>query len=155
MFGVQPNGSVMKHLLNITVLLLSCGVLSAQNVEGQVDLNESVRTEELHKLIGTKRDVRLLFVGDEVRQDSVVNSQVKHLWEKLDAKIDFVIVFSDEMEESVQSVTGAVVIRAYGDYSDYFASDWNSMRKWMFLELKEGDVDEFITTAQAHDLVKE
>ena len=147
----------MKYLLSPLFFAFCSTLLFAQtdNFEDKTDDDNFFHTEKVYELIGGKQDAVLLFVGEEVSKDSVVNSSIPELWEQLDSKADFVIVFSEEMKKAVSGVSATKVILAEGDYPDYFAKVWNSMKKWLLIEFTNGDSGSFVSSPDSFDLVNE
>ncbi|MGB1317835.1 MAG: hypothetical protein ACPG5W_06500 [Flavobacteriales bacterium] len=113
------------------------------------------RNEAIIDLIGKTDSTTLLFIGNTVEKDSIINSSVKDLWRKLDAKVDHVIVFSEENKKLVSSVSTANVVFAKGAYEDYFPKVWKSMKRWFWTEFKNGDDGSFISSPHAYDIVSE
>ena len=145
---------MVKRIIASLIVLLIATANCAQDLQTKPETDdEFFKTEAVRKLIGNKESATLLFVGDLVNQDSVINSSVKELWSKLDAKSDFVIVFSEEMKDAVSRVSKSEVILASGTYEDYFVQTWRSMKEWFIIEFNSGKGGSFTASNEAIDLV--
>jgi hypothetical protein len=143
----------MKGIITTFIIILLAATNYAQDSQRAPGNDDFFKTEAVRGLIGNNDNATLLFVGDAIERDSVVNSKVEGLWEKLDAKADFVIVFSEEMKKAVSSVSSSEVVLANGTYEDYFVKTWRSMKKWFIIEFNFGKGGSFTASNEAIDLV--
>lgn len=139
----------MKKLLTFSLTFLFSLQLFCQTASD----DGFYKTTAINELIGETDSTNLLFVGNLVAIDSVINSPVKDLWTLLDAKVDYVIVFSEEMKQAVSSVSKSKVILTTGSYEDYFVKVFSSLKKWFWCEYKNGRDGSVVASKDAYDLV--
>lgn len=139
----------MKNLFTLSLLILFSNFSFGQSASD----DGFYKTSAINELIGETDSTNLLFVGDLVAIDSVINSPVKDLWTLLDGKVDYVIVFSEEMKQAVSSVSKSKVILTTGSYEDYFVKAFSSLKKWFWCEYKNGRDGSFTASKDAYDLV--
>lgn len=144
----------MKRTITTVFTLLVTTVGYSQDSQGtSTNDDEFFKIEAVRGLIGDQEHATLLFIGDAVNRDSVAKSNIKDLWTKLDVKADYVIVFSEEMKNTVSTVSKSNVLLASGSYEDYFVQTWRSMKKWFLIEYNSGAGGSFVSSSEAIDLI--
>ena len=135
-------------LTSIGILLSVVSLFAQDNRKA-----ESVRIDAINELAGTKADVRVLFIGEEVGTKNLDSEQAAEFWKAVSQKADVVAVFSEEMKTlAVKNFEGKVVVA--NAYESYFNHVWDSMKHFALLEIKNDDVHRMLTTKEQSDIIK-
>lgn len=131
----------MNHIWSVIILV------SALSLNSQAQApNNSINVKELRSTIGSEAEnVRVLFVGDDIRKHFDGTSSRLSAWNKYTKKTDVFIVFSEETKKAVEEKAKKKVVLAKS-HSEFFTRSWRDQDFLTWIELK-GDTVAFVETS--------
>ncbi len=130
----------MKSFLLAMILCLSVGLVPAQS------FGTSVNVEAVRALIGNNQsDVRILFVGDDIRPFLDGTEKTPTAWLKLKRKTDVFIVFSEETKAVVELKVKKKQVLVGDSLGSFFNRSWRDQDFLTWIELN-GDKVSFVET---------
>tara|TARA_R110000868_G_scaffold184009_2_gene425433 strand:- start:288 stop:1106 length:819 start_codon:yes stop_codon:yes gene_type:complete len=131
----------MKYISIILILLSGLSLKS----EAQTP-NKGINVKELRSVVGSEMEnVRVLFVGDDVRKHLDGTMKKLRAWNKAKKKTDVFVVFSEETKKVVEEKVKKDVFLAKS-HSEFFTRFWRDQDFLTWIDVKGDDVA-FVETA--------